>query len=127
MSRTPAGGRPAPGARDAGTAVVEFAAVLPIAGVGILLCLQALVAVVSVERVQNAARTGARVAAQRQDPGACPAAARDALPGWAREPRAEGTAAGDGVSCAVTVRTPLLFPGVPLDLEFSRTVHMPRG
>ncbi|MGW2314171.1 hypothetical protein ACWCOU_39615, partial [Actinomadura luteofluorescens] len=34
---------------------------------------------------------------------------------------------GDGVSCEVTVRTPLLVPGVPLDLEFTRTVHMPGG
>ncbi|MFB4300705.1 TadE/TadG family type IV pilus assembly protein [Actinomadura sp. NTSP31] len=121
--------RPAagPGA-DRGTASVEFATLLPIVLAVVLVCFEALMASVTVERVENAARTGARVAAMSQDASACVPAAGAALPGWLNDRTLRGADAGDdGVSCTVRARVPLLWRGVPLDYTVTRTVTMPTG
>jgi hypothetical protein len=115
-------------AGDRGTASVEFAALLPIVLAVVLVCFEALMASVTVERVENAARTGARVAAMRQDAAACVPAAAAALPGWLNERTLRGgEAGGDGVSCTVRAKVPLLWRGVPLDYTVTRTVTMPEG
>lgn len=115
-------------ARDRGAVAVEYAGVLPIALIIILVAFQALMASTTVERVENAARTGARVAGQQQDTRACRDAALDAMPTWLNDRWVEGGASGDdGVYCRVHAKVPLLWKGVPLDFTVKRTVTMPLG
>lgn len=112
---------------DRGGAIVEYVAVFPIALVVILLCFEALMSGLMVERVENAARTGARTASRQQDAGACHAAAIDAMPGWINKKEADGGWRGDGLYCHVRAKIPVLWPGAPLDFTIDRTVHMPVG
>jgi Flp pilus assembly protein TadG len=114
-------------ARDRGGVTVEFGAVLPVALFIILIAFQALMASTTVERVENAARTGARVASQRQDVNQCRGAALKAMPGWINDKTVEGGSSGDGVYCHVRTKVPLLWPGVPLDFTVNRTTYMPLG
>ncbi|QKW34162.1 pilus assembly protein [Actinomadura sp. NAK00032] len=119
---------PDPRPADRGTASVEFAALLPIVLGVVLVCFGALTASTTVERVENAARTGAREAAMRQDPAACVPAAAAALPAWLNDRTVRGgEAGGDGVSCTVRAKVPLLWRGVPLDFTVTRTATMPNG
>jgi hypothetical protein len=113
--------------RDRGAVLVEFSAVFPIALVVILFAFEALMASTTVERVENAARTGARTASQQQNPDACRGAALDALPGWLSERSVDGGPSGDGVRCHVRAKVPLLWPGAPLGFTVDRTVEMPLG
>jgi Flp pilus assembly protein TadG len=116
------------GVGDRGSVTVEFSAVFPVALVIILLSFEALMAATTVERVENAARTGARTASQQQEVSACRGAALDAMPGWLNDKTVAGTASGgDGVSCTVQAKVPLLWPGIPLDFSVVRTVTMPLG
>jgi TadE-like protein len=112
---------------DRGSASMEFAAILPTAMFLILFSFEAIMAAATIERVENAARTGARSAGQRGDPQGCPAAATEALPGWLNEHTVYGQAHGDGVRCRVRAKVPLLFPGIPLDFTIDRAVTMPLG
>jgi Flp pilus assembly protein TadG len=114
--------------RDSGDVVVEFAAAFPVALIVILLCFEALMAATTVERVENAARTGARVASQAQNPGVCGSAAQQSMPGWLNEKTAQGGWADDGgLYCQVHAKVPLLWPGVPLEFTVDRRVQMPMG
>ncbi|TDD69425.1 TadE/TadG family type IV pilus assembly protein, partial [Actinomadura rubrisoli] len=120
----PAGGRP----RDRGSAAVEFAGLLPVALAVVLICFEVFMAFTAVERVENAARTGAREAAKAHDPAQCAAKAGAAMPGWLNDRSVEGAGTGqDGVSCTVRAKVPVLWPGVPLDFTVTRTVTMPNG
>ncbi|POM25062.1 TadE-like protein [Actinomadura rubteroloni] len=116
---------------DAGAVATEFAGVFPIALVMILVAFQAYMASTTVERVENAARTGAREASKEMNPGRCAEFARAALPDWLNEHAvsAAATTAGgtDAVSCTVRAQVPLLWKGVPLDFGVTRTVTMPLG
>lgn len=112
---------------DAGAAVTEFAAVLPIVLVIILVAFEALMAGTTVERVENAARTGARLASQRQDAGTCAGSAQDAMPGWLDHRTVDGGWDGTGIYCHVRAEVPMLFPGAHLDFTIDRTVRMPVG
>ncbi|WP_018655768.1 TadE/TadG family type IV pilus assembly protein [Actinomadura flavalba] len=117
---------------DRGAAAIEFAAILPTALLVILVCYQAYVASTTVERVENAARSGARVASQRYDPALCRPYAERALPKeWLTAYRVEGgatTVGGDAaVSCRVEAKLPLLFKGLPVDFTVRRTVTMALG
>ncbi|GAA1839337.1 TadE/TadG family type IV pilus assembly protein [Actinomadura bangladeshensis] len=116
-------GRP----RDRGGVTVEFAAALPAGLLIIFLAFEALMVSTTVERVENAARTGARTAAQRQAPGECPAAAMASMPGWLNEKHAVAGGGRDEVTCRVQAKVPLVFPGIPLDFGVNRTVTMPLG
>lgn len=114
--------------QDRGTAAVEYAGVLPFALIIVLVAFQAFMASTTVERVSNAARTGARVAGQQQDGRACEGAALNAMPAWLNDNTVEGGKSGDdGVYCHVRAKVPLLWKGVPLDFTVDRTVTMPLG
>ena len=112
---------------DTGAAITEFVAVLPLVLVIVLVAFEALMAGTTVERVENAARTGARLASQRQDAGTCAASARDAMPGWLDHRTIDGGWDGRGVYCHVRAEVPVLFPGAHLDFTIDRTVRMPVG
>lgn len=115
-------------AGERGGVTVEFAAILPAVLFIILIAFEALMASTTVERVDNAARTGARVAGKEQDTAACPGAALSAMPSWRNDYWADGGPDDNGgVYCHVKAKIPLLFPGVPLDFTVNRTVHMPIG
>ncbi|MEU5880318.1 TadE family protein [Spirillospora sp. NPDC047279] len=117
--------------RDRGASAIELAAILPTAIFVILVAYQAYVSSTTVERVENAARTGAREASQRYDPSLCRTYAQGSMPTWLKEYWIEGGAAkvdgDDGVFCRVRAELPLLWKGVPLDYTVTRTVTMPLG
>ncbi|TDD79592.1 pilus assembly protein [Actinomadura darangshiensis] len=115
----------APG--DRGGVSLEFAGVLPSVLTVIFFCLEFLLVGITVERVENAARTGARVAAQRQEAGACETAAMQAMPGWLNEKKVTSATRDGGVVCRVRAKVPVLIKGVPLDFTMTRTVEMPVG
>jgi Flp pilus assembly protein TadG len=120
------------GRDDRGAAIVEFAGILVPALVLILIAFQLYISSTTVERVQNAARTGAREASQRYDPGACPVYAGQAIPkGWLKQYWINGGATSvggdDSVYCTVRAKLPLLFKGLPVDFTVTRTVTMPLG
>jgi hypothetical protein len=113
---------------DRGGVLVEFAGVFPVALVVILICTETLLVATTVERVENATRTGARVASQQRNAEAGRAAALEAMPGWLSEHTVDGGRTRDGgFSCRVRAKVPLLWPGAPLNLTVERTVQMPAG
>lgn len=114
-------------APDRGAAAIEYAALLPVVIVLLLLAFQAYTASTTVERIENAARTGARVAGQHYDPERCPAAALASMPSWLNDHQVDGGRTGGGVYCHVRAKLPLLWKGVPLDITVNRTVTMPLG
>lgn len=102
--------------RDAsGQAAVEFVALLPIAVAVALGILQALGAGAATELADHAAQSGAVALAQGRD-GA--AAARRALPGWARD-RVEVRVSGTRVT--VRLSPPSLLPGLGARLRTTAT------
>lgn len=115
------------GTGDDGAAITEFVAILPIGLVIILVAFEALLAGTTVERVENAARTGARLASQEQNAGMCRGKALDAMPNWIDQTQADGGWRGDGLYCHVRAEVPVLFPGAHLDFTIDRTVRMPVG
>lgn len=118
---------------DRGQASIQFAGAFPIVLVVILLCAKIYIAMVTVEQVNNAARTGARVASKNHDPSRCPTEALAALPDWIKNGSDDGvgataTPAGSGVgviSCRVQAKLPVIWQGVPLNFTVDRTVYMP--
>jgi Flp pilus assembly protein TadG len=118
----------AAGRRDRGNVMVEFGAILPIALFIILICFEALMVSLTVERVENAARTGARVASTERRANACRGAAMGAMPSWLNDKRVSyGGSSFTGYQCTVRADVPLLWPRIPLDVTVERTVHMPVG
>jgi hypothetical protein len=117
------------GAPDGGSVIVEFGAILPLVIFIIMVCFQALIVGTTVERVENAARTGAREASKAQTMGACVPAARGAMPDWVDgAPVITAAPSGDnGVACRVRAKIPLIWPGIELNFSVDRTVHMPLG
>ncbi|GAA2723405.1 TadE/TadG family type IV pilus assembly protein [Actinocorallia aurantiaca] len=113
--------------RDRGAAAVEYAGMFPITALLLLTLFEALMASLSVERVENAVRTGARTASQTHTVAACVPAAHGAMPDWLNGKVVTAAAADGGVECSVKAEVPLLWPGVPLEFTVERTVTMPMG
>lgn len=126
MSTSPRGSRRR-GHGDDGAAITEFIAILPIILVIILVAFEALMAGTTVERVENAARTGARLASQQQEADTCEGSALGAMPAWLDDRHVDGGWDGRGVYCHVRAEVPVLFPGAHLDFTIDRTVRMPVG
>lgn len=117
-------------ARDRGGVTVEFGAILPLVLFVVVMVFEALLVATVVERVENAARTGAREASKAQDASRCQGAAQATLPGWMEGARAlPGRPIGtDGVACTVQSPIPILWPSVDPGLPpINRTVTMPLG
>ncbi|MEO5876367.1 MAG: TadE family protein [Streptosporangiaceae bacterium] len=112
---------------DEGVALVEYAAFLPVVLFLILFLFEALMSSMTVERVENAVRTGAREAGQKYDANACHAAAMNAMPGWLNDKRVTAQDKDGDVVCSVHATVPLLWPGIPFELTVDRTVTMPMG
>ncbi|MDL4772215.1 MULTISPECIES: TadE/TadG family type IV pilus assembly protein [Thermomonosporaceae] len=114
--------------RDAGAAAMEFMATMPFVMLVICMCFEAIVAFMVVERVENAARAGARVASMRGSTDAGRAAAGEAMPGWVNDESVQaGWSRGGGIQVTVRAQVPLLWKGIPVDFGVTRRVEMPVG
>jgi Flp pilus assembly protein TadG len=115
------------GSCDHGTASVEFLSMVPLVLVMMGLALELVASFLAIERVENAARTGARVASM-SDPTAGRQAAEAALPGWLNDQSVTVAPAGQGtVECTIRAKVPLLWKGIPFDVTVVRRVEMPVG
>ncbi|WP_433698099.1 TadE/TadG family type IV pilus assembly protein [Nocardiopsis sp. CA-288880] len=136
MSRPTAGpgsGRGGPTARgpspgrdaDRGGPLLEFAAFFPILLLTAVVAIEAFLAFVAAERLESAARAGARVAGAEQLPGA-EAAALEALPSWLDDATVtSGTNDSEGFYVEVSHPLPIVFSSSGLDLTLTRRVDMP--
>ncbi len=118
------GGRPGRDG-DRGGPLLEFAAIFPVLLMVAVLAIEAFLAFVAAERLESAARAGARVAGTERLEGA-EAAARHALPSWLDE--AAVTSGGNdhgGFYVEVSYPLPIVFSSVGLDLTLTRRVEMP--
>lgn len=105
--------------------MLEFAAVFPILLMVAVIAIEAFLAFVAVERLESAARAGARVAGTERLEGA-EATARDALPTWLDEATVtSGTNGSDGFYVEVSHSLPLVFSAVDFDVSLTRRVDMP--
>jgi Flp pilus assembly protein TadG len=115
------------GSRDQGYAAIEFLSMLPIVLVAIGLAIEVLASFLVIERVDNAARTGARVASMA-DPAAGREAAEQAMPGWVNDQSVQVERVGQSaVECTIRAKVPLLWKGIPFDVTIVRRVEMPVG
>ncbi len=90
-----------------------------------VLAIEVFLAFVAVERLESAARAGARVAGTEQLDGA-ETAAREALPTWLDGATVtSGVNESDGYYVEVSHPIPIVFSSVGLDLTLSRRVDMP--
>ncbi|MEE2054311.1 TadE/TadG family type IV pilus assembly protein [Nocardiopsis tropica] len=122
--RLPLGGRAGRDA-DRGGPLLEFAAFFPILLLTAVVAIEAFLAFVAVERLESAARAGARVAGAEQLPGA-EAAAREALPSWLDDATVtSGTNDSEGFYVEVSHPLPIVFSSSGLDLTLTRRVDMP--
>ncbi|WP_019634359.1 TadE/TadG family type IV pilus assembly protein [Actinomadura atramentaria] len=111
---------------DAGSAATEYVSMLFLFLFALAGCFEVYASFTTVEKVEDAARAGARVGAMR-GAAAGGGAARAALPGWLGGSRVAVSQRGDTVVCEVRARVPPLFPGVPFGAAVERRVSMPVG
>ncbi|MEV2277946.1 TadE/TadG family type IV pilus assembly protein [Nocardiopsis sp. NPDC049922] len=110
---------------DRGGPLLEFAAMFPILLLVCVMAIEVFLAFVAVERLESAARAGARVAGAEQLAGA-ERAARAALPTWLDDATiTSGTNDSDGYYVEVSHPVPIVFSSVGFDLTLTRRVDMP--
>ncbi|GAA3725773.1 TadE/TadG family type IV pilus assembly protein [Salinactinospora qingdaonensis] len=110
---------------DRGSQLLEFAAYFPLLLLTAVLAIEAFLAFVAIERVESAARAGARVAGS-QGTAAAETVARDALPDWLEDAsiRSAPNDSG-GYYTQVSVGLPILFSAADLGISITRRVDMP--
>ncbi|MBR8743353.1 TadE/TadG family type IV pilus assembly protein [Nocardiopsis sp. MG754419] len=109
---------------DRGGPILEFAAVLPLLLLTVVLAFEAFTAFVAIERLESAARAGARAAGTQQLAGA-EETARQALPAWLDGATiTSGTNDSDGFYVEVSHSLPIVF-SVDLNVTLTRRVDMP--
>ncbi|MFE1167057.1 TadE/TadG family type IV pilus assembly protein [Nocardiopsis sp. NPDC058789] len=110
---------------DRGGPILEFAATLPILLFTVVVAMEVFLAFTAVERIESAARAGARAAGTQQLTGA-EETARTALPGWLDDATiTSGTNDSDGYFVEVSHPLPIVFSSVDLNLTLTRRVDMP--
>ena len=118
------GGRPRRDG-DRGGPLLEFAAIFPILLLVAVIAIEAFLAFVAVERLESAARAGARVAGAEQLEGA-EAAARASLPPWLDGATVtSGVNEHEGFYVEVSHPLPIVFSAAGFDLTLTRRVEMP--
>lgn len=115
--------RPARGSR--GQATIETVAYLPLLFAIFFTVVEVFAYFMTMEQVDNAARTGARMESQGYNG---TVAARRALPASVVKQGAVIAVRSDGETATATVtgQVPIIFNG-PIDWKVTRTVHMPVG
>ncbi|GAA2003039.1 hypothetical protein GCM10009799_32710 [Nocardiopsis rhodophaea] len=109
---------------DRGSQFIEFAAYFPLLLIVAVMVMELFLGFLAMERMGNAARNGARVAAEYGTERG-QSAARDSLPGWLDKAEVTTGRAGNGYYVDVEVRMPIMFPATGLDIPVSRRVNMP--
>ncbi|RAY14414.1 hypothetical protein DPM19_15770 [Actinomadura craniellae] len=114
---------------DRGAAAVEFMGMIGFFILMIMACFVAYAAFGAVEGVENATRTGARVAST-SPPGERvyrgTQAASAALPSWLNSHQINVQQVDDDtVRCQISARVPVLVRGIDLDIRITRRVEMP--
>jgi hypothetical protein len=110
---------------DRGGPILEFAVVLPVLLLTVVVSIEAFLAFVAIERIESAARAGARAAGSEQLESA-EAAARTALPDWLEDADVtSGANDSDGYYVEVSHPMPIVFSSVDLNLTLTRRVDMP--
>ncbi|GAA2075522.1 TadE/TadG family type IV pilus assembly protein [Actinomadura alba] len=113
--------------KDDGSAAVEYLSLFGLSLFVAGICFEIYVTFSAVEKIENAARTGARVASM-DDVSAGQAAAERAMPEWLNDQRITVTQKdADSVACEIWAEVPLFFKGVPFDVAIQRRVQMPVG
>lgn len=113
--------------RDRGSQFVEFGVYLPLLILVFALAMETFATFLALERMENAARTGARVAA---DEGTAMGqqAARESLPSWLGDATVTvGTNSRNGLYTEVQAELPFIFSveSTNLNLPLSQRVDMP--
>ncbi|RKS10296.1 TadE-like protein [Nocardiopsis sp. Huas11] len=110
---------------DRGGPLLEFAAIFPILLITAVVAVEAFLAFVAAERLESAARAGARVAGS-QELGGAEAEARAALPVWLDDATVTASANDhDGFYVEVSHPLPIVFSASGFDLTLTRRVDMP--
>lgn len=104
---------------------MEFAAIFPVLLAVVVISVEAFLAFVAAERLESAARAGARVAGVQQLSGA-EAAAHGALPSWLDEATVtSGANEQAGFYVEVSHPLPIVFSSAGFGLTLTRRVDMP--
>ncbi|MFC9972704.1 hypothetical protein ACFVH6_17625 [Spirillospora sp. NPDC127200] len=111
---------------DEGTAATEYLSMFTLFLFVLFLCFQVYVSFTTIEKVEDAARTGARVGSMESVANGRAAAER-VMPGWLNEHRIDVGRDGDAVECRISAKVPLIAKGVPFDITITREVHIPVG
>ncbi len=91
----------------------------------VVVAIEVFLAFVAIERIESAARAGARAAGAQQLSGA-EDAARTALPGWLDDATiTSGANDSEGYFVEVSHPLPIVFSSVELNLTLTRRVDMP--
>jgi hypothetical protein len=107
---------------DRGSASIEIVGILPLLLLGALFVWQMLLVSYTLNSAENAARTASRAASLDGDG---ETAALNSLSDWLRD---DAEAVVDGTIAHVTIKVPLLFPGLTAsDLTITRSAEMPGG
>lgn len=111
--------------RDRGAQMVEFAVYFPVLLLVVILAMEVFASFSAMERIESAARAGARVGGQGGFDTA-DSTARQALPDWLDDADIRSGANGDGgVYTEVSVNAPIMWKNAPFDIELKRRVEMP--
>ncbi|MBC6461871.1 TadE/TadG family type IV pilus assembly protein [Actinomadura sp. HBU206391] len=118
--------------KDKGSAAVEYLSTIGLFLFVLVVCIEAYVSFSTIEKVENAARTGARTASMAENADGREAegraAADAAMPDWINSKTITVTEIGvDSVQCTIRAKVPLLAKGVPFDFTVTRRVEMPVG
>ncbi|GAA1768203.1 MULTISPECIES: TadE/TadG family type IV pilus assembly protein [Streptomonospora] len=110
---------------DRGSQILEFAAYFPLFVLVATIALETFFAFIAAERMEHAARAGARAAGTEGLAGG-ESTARAALPSWLSQAEVSvGDNGQGGYYTEVTVDFPLMFPTPGFDFDLSRRVEMP--
>ncbi|CAM4023596.1 TadE/TadG family type IV pilus assembly protein [Nocardiopsis rhodophaea] len=111
--------------RDSGAQMIEFAVYFPILLLFVILVMEVFASFTAIERVESAARAGARVAGA-SGYGVAESTARASLPDWLDDADiTAGPNGSGGVYTEVSVTTPIMWSNAPFKIELKRRVEMP--
>ncbi|WP_017557382.1 TadE/TadG family type IV pilus assembly protein [Nocardiopsis baichengensis] len=109
---------------DRGSQFIEFAGIFPLLLIIVVIAMELFASFLAMERLNNAARTGARIAAE-QGVQAGTDAARESLPGWLSHAEVTSGYQDGARYVEATASPPFMFPAAELGFELSRRVDMP--
>lgn len=113
-------------ARDRGSAATEYLSMIGLFLFVLMVCFEVYAAFAAVEKIEDAARTGARVGSMRSVAEG-QAAAERVMPAWLNDHDVRVSRDGDAVVCEIDATVPVLAKGVPIEFSITRKVQIPVG